>query len=462
MDRIKKKTAQGPLRRCETNPRYFSHDGKRPVYLTAFHTWSNLVDMDHVDPPRPFDFGLYLDTLEKLNHNFIRLWTFEMPTFKPRPDEKRIYAQPLPWLRTGPGKALDGKPKFDLHAHDPAYFERIRERVRAAGERGIYVSIMLFEGWAIHFPKPPDDWQSHPFNGKNNINGIDADKNGDGNGREYHMLAIPEVTARQEAFVRKVVDTVNEFDNVLYEITNESSLLYSYDWQCHMVRFIKKTEAEKPKQHPVGMTGYGPCENNLLYKGPADWISPGAMTVWKNEQDPFKVDPPINDGQKVSLLDTDHLWGVGGDRQWVWKSFLRGHNPLLMDHWPHSSPEESVFDVSRYAPDMIAKFATVRRNMGYARSYAERINLARMVPCNHLCLSTFCLADPGREYLCYLPNGGKTAVDLSKARGELCAEWFHPGKGKVVKTQKVAGGDIRHFTPPFRGDAVLYIFRAEK
>ena len=31
------------------------------------------------------------------------------------------------------------------------------------------------------------------------------------------------ITALQEAYVRKVVDTVNDLDNVLYEISNESS-----------------------------------------------------------------------------------------------------------------------------------------------------------------------------------------------------------------------------------------------
>ena len=40
---------------------------------------------------------------------------------------------------------MDGKPKFDLTKFDPAYFERLRSRVEAAGQRGIYTSVMLFE-----------------------------------------------------------------------------------------------------------------------------------------------------------------------------------------------------------------------------------------------------------------------------------------------------------------------------
>ena len=40
---------------------------------------------------------------------------------------------PQPYLRTGPGLANDGLPKFDLTAWDQAYFQRLRERIMLAG-----------------------------------------------------------------------------------------------------------------------------------------------------------------------------------------------------------------------------------------------------------------------------------------------------------------------------------------
>jgi len=39
---------------------------------------------------------------------------------------------------------------------------------------------------------------------------------------ETHSLLDPTVIALQEAYVRQVVDAVNDLDNVLYEISNES------------------------------------------------------------------------------------------------------------------------------------------------------------------------------------------------------------------------------------------------
>jgi hypothetical protein len=38
----------------------------------------------------------------------------------------------------------------------------------------------------------------------------------------------------------------------------------------------------------------------------------------------------------VILSDTDHLWCIGGNHSWVWKSFLRGLHPIFMDPYDGS------------------------------------------------------------------------------------------------------------------------------
>jgi hypothetical protein len=144
--------AAGPLRVSPDNPRYFCDASGREVLLVGSHTWNNLVDMGRSDPPERFDFDAYLNFLDRYGHNFIRLWTWDSTTWDTRANGKWgkdfiHHAAPLPWARTGPDTAFDGKPKFDLQQFQPAYFERLRKRVGAAGRRGIYVSVMLFEGW---------------------------------------------------------------------------------------------------------------------------------------------------------------------------------------------------------------------------------------------------------------------------------------------------------------------------
>ncbi|MGI9458141.1 MAG: DUF6298 domain-containing protein [Aeoliella sp.] len=432
----------GPLRVHPDNPRYFIDRSGRAVYVTGSHVWNNLVDMGLGDPPPKFNFDEYLDFFAKYGHNFIRLWTWEHSTWDTstvasgKKDLPHIVA-PHPWERTGPGKALDEKPKFDLTKFNEDYFERLRSRVIAAGKQEVYVSVMLFEGWGVQFA--PGAWNGHPLNARNNINGVAGDANSDGMGLEIHTLTNPAITRHQEAYVKKVIDTVNDLDNVLYEISNENHAPSS-EWQYHMIRFVKTYEKAKPKQHPVGMTIQTRGTNETLLESPADWISPYYVG------EPLD-DPPAADGSKVIISDTDHLWGIGGNPAWVWKSFARGLNPIFMD------PYDGQVLARRFDP----QWDPVRRAMGYTLRLARRMNLASMTPHGELASSKYCLADSGREYLVYAPAGGEVTVDLSAAKGELNVEWFDPTHGKSIHGGKTNGGDRQQFNAPFDGHAVLYL-----
>ena len=69
----------------------------------------------------------------------------------------------------------------------------------------------------------------------------------------------------------------------------------------------------------------------------AEWISPG-----EEKGVSYRDDPPATDGRKMILTDKDHLWGVGGDAGWVWKSFLRGMNPIYMNPFFEEAKHEAV------------------------------------------------------------------------------------------------------------------------
>jgi hypothetical protein len=60
----------------------------------------------------------------------------------------------------------------------------------------------------------------------------------------------------------------------------------------------------------------------------------------------------------------------------------------------------------------------------------------------------------------YAPAGGAFTVDLSAvpASRRLAVQWLNPATGAEIKGNAVAGGSTRHaFTPPFAGDAVLFV-----
>ncbi|MBV9169008.1 MAG: hypothetical protein JOZ81_02840, partial [Chloroflexi bacterium] len=176
---------RGPLRVDSRNPRYFADALGRPLLLAGSHTWATLQEAGIADPPSPFDWRGWLAFMTEYGHNFMRLWNWENARWGSW-WEGDYYFEPLPWARTGPGIARDGKRKFDLTQFDEDWFERLRTRVLESRDHGIYVAIMLFQGWSAgDKPFEPwlanapvlqgtNPWYGHPFCAENNINGIDG------------------------------------------------------------------------------------------------------------------------------------------------------------------------------------------------------------------------------------------------------------------------------------------------
>lgn len=496
--------AAGPLVVSRANPRYFAvraRDGAegRAVYLTGAHIWHNFHDgmgpgRDCPAEPERLDFDAYLAFLAEHGHNFIRLWRWEHCRSQAAGGDYHLCMAPQPWPRVGPGMAADGRPKFDLDRFDPAYFARLRERVIAAGERGIYVAVMLFDGFALHLSPAPDHVAGHPFAAANNVNGV-----GIASINDYQVLPLdPRVRALQEAYIREVVDTVHDLPNVLYEVANESvgggrvddafaAMLGlpgvpdwgdSTAWQYRVIETVKAHERRLGYDpHPVGMTMPFPVAdqrrvNDPLLAGPADWIAPGHDdAIFADGGHPghgglpesrWYDDPPAGDGTKVILSDTDHYAAGRGDALWAWRSFLRGHHPLLMDYGliggagapdlGAGTPEYAAFEAARYA-------------MGDTRRFAERVDLVAMAPRGDLCSTGYVLANPGAEYLVLQPGDAAEPFTVTLKPGTYAAEWFGVQGRETVSAAPIAVGDgaAIGFSAPFPapGGAVLHLKRVE-
>ncbi len=421
--------APNPLRVSDVNPRYFTNDSGKAIYLTGSHTWDNLVDINDPDKETPFDYEAYLEFLTSHNHNFIRLWTWDLLNMVNESNMSLHYVPLHPWERAGPENALDGQPKFDLTVFNQAYFDRLRERVEAAGKQNIYVSVMLFEGWGLQFSE--EGYKNHLFHPLNNVNQLGLDT-ADHTRFAIYQLSNDKVLELQERYVEKVIASVGDLDNILYEISNENHA-GSTEWQYHMIRYIKEREKENGISHPVGMTyQHKGGINEDLFDSPADWISPHFTGGYKGN-------PPLASGQKVIITDTDHLWGIGGDREWVWKSFLRGLNPIFMDPY-----RDQVFVMDRDD-----EWERARVAMGYTLEFAKKMDLINMVPDSSLSASKYCLANTGEEYLVYLPEQTETTLDLSDASGVFDVSWFDTNNGATKTGNAVEAGSKVKLIAPF-------------
>ena len=486
--------APGPLVVSRANPRYFTvapgHPGSgRAVYLTGSHIWNNLHDgmgpgAACVEPAEAFDYPRYLAFLKEHGHNFIRQWRWEQFKSQAAGGSFHLCMTPQPWLRTGPGTAKDGKPKFDLSRFDPAYFDRLRQRVVAAGSEGIYVSVMLFDGWALHLSPAPDNVEGHPFFAANNVNGVGITSIVD-----YQVLPLnPRVQTLEAAYIQRVVDALHDLPNVLYEVANESSGGGTVDsnfakmvgltqvpdwgnstaWQYWVIDVVKEYERQKRyAPHPIGITMQFPVTdqtkvNDPLFGSRADWISPGYDdSIFTGGRFPMApgappshwyADPPAADGRKVVITDTDHYAPGKGDPLWAWKSFVRGHQPILMDFG-------LIGGVNPADPGYTA-FEPARLAMGDTRRYAERMNLIAMVPRNDLASTGYALANPGSEYLVLQPGASADAFTVTLAPGTYTVEWFSVTTRETRPGPKTAiqrDGRVS-FTSPFgAGPAVLYL-----
>jgi hypothetical protein len=416
------KATKGPLRLSE-NRRYFKDSLGKAVFLTGSHHWGNLQDWSDLPV---IDYSRYLNFLKERNHNLIRLWAWEYGCAG-----STGYADPLPYPRTGPGTAHDGGLRFDASGNNwnEAYFELLLSRVKEACDNGIYVAVMLFEGWSIH----REAFDDHCFNGCNNINGIN-----EANSSVHTQYASEAALNSQKAYIRKVVETIDHLDNVLYEISNEEDVT-SLEWQQDMVSFLKKLT-----EKPVGITYCGVTVDADLPNTNADWISPQT-----------RLDPPAADGKKVILSDTDHSdpmtkGVVWKDMQhWIWKAFTRGHNILLMDG---ELEEVGTEDLPK------ARWAC-----GDALSYADRMNLTGMIPQDggtYPASTGYCLHQTGSEYLIFQPVVG-TSFDLNLAEGSYSVEWWSVDNRYTKADSDIidwSEGDIS-FSAPFCGPAVLYVKR---
>jgi Family of unknown function (DUF6298) len=485
--------AAGPLVVSEINPRYFTVAAsdvahRRAVYLTGSHVNNNFHDgsgpgADCAEVPEPNDFRAYLQFLKERGHNFIRLWRWEQFSSQVAGGAFHLCMTPQPWPRTGPGTAKDGKPKFDLSKFDPAYFERLREYVISARNAGIYVSVMFFEGFGLHLSLAPDNVEGHPFYAANNVNDI-----GIASINDYQVLPLDgRVQALQESYIRKVVDTVEDLPNVLYEVANESSGGGSVDqgfleaiglseppdwgdstqWQYWVIDFVKYYEAQMGYvRHPVGMTMQYPVRdqskvNDVLFESQAEWISPGFDDVQSPMQESrWSTDPPANDGAKVIISDTDHYSPMKSDTLWAWKSFVRGHNPILYDLGIVTGVNPP--DPSSGSPSF-ASLEPARRAIGDTLRFAREMDLVAMEPRGDLSSTGYTLANPGEEYLVLQPD---EKVDPFTARLEAntySVRWHSvvSRETKDAGTVEIEDGGNTRFTAPFAeaGPAVLHLKR---
>ncbi|MGO8703608.1 MAG: hypothetical protein ACLQVA_07300, partial [Candidatus Brocadiia bacterium] len=114
--------ANPPIRLHPENPKIFEFRGKPLVLVTATEHYGAVLN-------RPFRFERYVadaaDKSQTLTRLFLLFREFQSacnPYSTCKPESTDYIA---PFLRTGPGQASDGLPKYDLTRWNPEFFDRL-------------------------------------------------------------------------------------------------------------------------------------------------------------------------------------------------------------------------------------------------------------------------------------------------------------------------------------------------
>jgi hypothetical protein len=497
-------TSMGPLKQSMVNSRYFVDPAGNAVYLTGSHTWDDFQDTDTSSSPAAFPFSSFVAMLQANKHNATILWKKDLSR-ECNWQNSHNYTlgsstNQQPWVRSATPGATDGGNKFDLSTFNQPYFDRLLSEVTALNNAGIYAIVELFDGNNLLNTRcgntsPSGD--GFPFTGVNNVNGVDDGYNGSGacGPGAVTMTGANAITGFQDAYVKKMVDTLNDLPNVLWEVAEEqpgtsysgcpgyggaSSMTF---WAPHILSTIKTYEATKPLQHLVGI---GSMNSNdfatnepALYSSDFDWIGP---QINNNFSDQFPCIPATNNQGKLVMNDTDHSCGAStlvvpstgavNDvqiRQSIWGTFTSGGSGyVFMDPyvvWLNSNLRNPCANhVNDICPAPMTKWDRFRAAMGYVNTLMPRLgNLLAMTPQSSLSSTTYCLANnsaTGSEFVVYSPAASSFTVNLSGQSGRLVnVEWLDPTTGTVTAGPAVSGGSTHTFTAPWGNshDAVLHL-----
>jgi hypothetical protein len=150
-------------------------------------------------------------------------------------------------------------------------------------------------------------------------------------------------------------------------------------------------------------------------------------------------------GAHTMWADWRYDQGIASHR---WGSIGRGWTPLI----PIS---EHLFRTSQLGVDTVGD-----EQMKIAIDNMKNFEYWKMYPHNELVSGgseAYCLAEPGRQYMVYAPEGGGVRLNLNNATGIFVARWLNPENGDCQNSFNINGGQTHTLGSPSSNDWVLMI-----
>ncbi len=449
---------------------------------------------------RRFDFERYLaeagDKKQTVTRTFLlyrELQSARNPCSPVKPESPDYIA---PWPRTGPGKAMDGEPKYDLDRWNPEYFERLHRFLSAASKRGIVVELTVFSNTYAD-----NIWALNPLRDKNNLQGI-----GGVEWPDYTSLRDVKLVARQSAYVRKIVGETSNYDNIYYEVCNEpgggvTNHVTPADvdsWQETMAETLRGELRKLNRKHLLmGQNAFTYMPEfhqsfDASFKGslldavnvhPLPDLSLRGRTYQLGHfmskelqlvefRDFFltaahEPKPCISDEDNAASLYLDDAeWTI--DRKRAWTAVMSGAHYDFIDFSIKAGIEAGTKDSRHKIRSWMRNLSEFIHSFDFIHAQPMRAWITTMP--THLVDAT--MAQPGQDYVAYLADGRELAdptagqpisghVSFRLPEGNYSVCLYSPTTGKYSPRLPVRGGDLATFElAPFAEDVVIRVIRA--
>ena len=129
------------------NPKCFEFRGRPLAFVTATEHYGAVMN-------RPFRFEKYLADAAEKGMTLTRLFCLCPRASEHGEPVQHVQTGVRPTTsrrstRTGPGRALDGEPKYDLDQWNPEFFERLHQFLSRASDYGIVVEVVAAQQYAM-------------------------------------------------------------------------------------------------------------------------------------------------------------------------------------------------------------------------------------------------------------------------------------------------------------------------
>jgi subtilisin len=392
-----------------------------------------------------------LDKLKESGGNYMRM---TMVSVFPKTRVQGMH----PFVRRSDGK-------FDLNQLNPTFWDHVKVLLEEAQKREMIVQVELWDQWEFY----KGSYDKTYWNPKNNSNytssatGLETSlpdqpyKKSPAFFYSYRDSNKTVVLKYQRAFIQKLLEVAKPFNNVIYEIGNESS--EPQGWNDYWAKYIKSNAGKK-----VYVTDQR-----------EDYIPDGNLTYVLNHPDLYNfidvsqvgmehITSDYHQKHYNDFIDVRNKILASGIKRpmnntkgykWVrsWGDAYKGGEDVYINRLWHgifAGLAGFGFHPSHYEADSrsgSAMMPNVLRNIKSMRMLEERVDITRMSPGNHLLNGqsadeAYALASAS-QYAVYFTGKADRTVILKRPSSEsIKLMWLNPDTGELDSPVTVTGTEI--------------------